>query len=480
MISVMALLSSLAVLILFVIEQREVRAIFEEQKRIGMVIAENIAQWNLRPLYIFGDRLGVEEDIEKRIDRKLIYVVFYDRDNSPFVANDFVWGYESIYTQSHLGQDAGPEDFYSQQIRLEEKESGRVLRILEIEIPIFVEDVEGSPVRWGAIKIGLSLEDMYAEIQQTRLMLFLIGFGGLLLGIGGAAVLAKRITGPIKKLVDGTVKISRGDFPQEIEIDSSDEIGELAQSFKKMSHQLFLTKRRMEVANRRLIQAEKLASIGRLSASIAHEIRNPLTSVKLNIQKVLANDSLNELDKDHLGISQEGISHIENFIKELLNFTRFSELNVDKFSIEQVIDESVKMMKDSLMIKKVVLRKDVAKDLPLVFVDGDKLRQVFMSILRNACEAVNEGGEIIVHVSLVNGKDGKRIKIEISDDGNGIQKEDWEKIFEPFYTTKSTGIGLGLANARKIVEQHKGSIRVKGKKGKGTCFKILIPCEGEI
>lgn len=364
------------------------------------------------------------------------------------------------------------QNYFFESKTLKDKKSQLLLKILEIEAPIFAK---GSPRKWGSIKVGLSLQDMRKEIQKTRLMLILIGAGGLLLGIFGATLLARRITDPIKKLAQGTVEIARGDFSQKMDIHTQDEIGNLAHNFNQMSRQLKLTKERMESAQKKLIQAEKLASIGRISASIAHEIRNPLTSVKLNIQKVLESDQLEEEEKEHLSISQEGIGQIDSFIKELLNFTRVAELNVDRFSIQQIMEESVKMIADSLALKDVRLNKDLAKT-PEVYVDGDKLRQVFLNILANACEAVDKGGKIDISFSCLQEDSDEKVRIEISDDGCGIPEEDWENIFEPFYTTKSSGIGLGLANARKIIEQHGGSIKVKRKQERGACFEIILPC----
>ena len=476
MIYVTALLVALVGIILFVVEEREVRAIFEEQKEKGILTAEYIAQLNYDSV-IFFDNESVEEDIAKRIDKNLIYVVFYDRSFEPFAANEFIKDYYEIFNLSNLDQSAQRGDYFLETKNIAEKKNpGHYLRIMEIEVPIYVE---GSPTRFGSIKIGLSLEEMRAEELKTRLMLILIGCTGLLIGVGGAALMARRITKPLDKLVDGTVKISKGDFTQAIAIDSQDEIGDLAKSFNEMSQQLQLTRRRMEAANRRLIQAEKLASIGRISASIAHEIRNPLTSVKLNIQKVMESESLDSMDKEHLDISQEGIGHIENFIKEMLNFTRVSELQLDYFSVEQIVDESIKMIRNTLKLKDVEIIKEVQGLLSQVLVDGDKMRQVLLNILHNACEAVNKGGKITINLSHLKGRRGRKVRILISDNGPGIPKEDRENIFEPFYTTKSTGIGLGLANARKIIEQHKGSIRAVFEKDRGACFEILIPSEEE-
>jgi len=139
-----------------------------------------------------------------------------------------------------------------------------------------------------------------------------------------------------------------------------------------------------------------------LSATIAHEIRNPLTSVKLNIQKLADNDQL-ERDRKRTTcrLPKEGIEQIEKFIKELLGFTRISVLQPDYFGLDQVIDESLKILLPSLAEKKVQVKKSYQQSLPPAFVDGDKLRQVFLNILRNAYEAVAEGGEIEISLSLV-------------------------------------------------------------------------------
>lgn len=469
------LIMVLLVSILLVIEQREVKAIFEEQKEKGVLIAKNIAYLNL-PAFIQWDDEGVRENIEEQIDENLVYVVFYGRYNNLFVGTSFIEDYKEIYLYSDLGEEVDEKSYLFERKKFEDKKTAHILRILEIEVPIFVR---GSPRRWGSIKIGLSLEEMRAEILKTRLMLIFIGCGGLLIGAFGAVLLARRITGPLKKLVEGTVKISKEDFSQKIDITSQDEIGNLAQSFNDMSRKLLLARERMEVASNKLIQAEKLASIGRISAGIAHEIRNALTSVKLNIQKLVQSDRLDETEKEHLSISQEGIGQMEKFVKELLDFTRVSELNLARFSLEQILDESIKTLADTLELKKVVLEKSYEEGSPQVLVDADKLKQVFLNILRNAFEAVEEKGKINISLSLLKEQEGSKIRVFISDNGCGIPEENRETIFEPFYTTKASGIGLGLPIARKIIEQHKGTIRVKENAAQGTSFEILIPTEEE-
>jgi len=471
--AVLVLLVVLGSLIMYVIEQREVRAINEEQVSRGFIETKYLFQLN-REEFLNYDSNGMEENIKSQIDDNLIYIVFYNRENRPLAANDFVKKHPDIYENSHFESGELQGEYFSELRKIKDEETNRIIRILEIEKPIFVE---GSPVRWGSVKIGMSMQEADEEIQATRFRLILIGGLGLLGGIIGSLLLARSITTPLKKLIDGTVRISKGDFAHTIDVSTRDEIGTLAESFNDMSQQLLLTKQRMETANKRLIQAEKLASIGRISASIAHEIRNPLTSVKLNIQKISGSNCWGKIEKGHLEITQEGIGHIETFIKELLNFTRVSDLNCDYFQFEQIIDSAHKMISDSLELKNIQFHKDIPEELPLLHVDGDRMRQVLLNILRNASEAVDEKGEIKVTVSLLGDGSDKVMRVEISDNGPGIPEKERENIFEPFYTMKSSGFGLGLANAKKIVEQHNGSIRVIDKEGAGACFEILIPCE---
>ena len=467
----MLLLVFLVGTILFVIQRMEVRTIFQEARNRGILTAQYIANMNLRPL-VMWDEETLRTNIESQADDKLVYIVFYDRNGKPRAANRLVAANDDITCCSGLMGQTRPD---SASIRTREvRIRNRDLNILEIELPVFVT---GSPTRWASIKIGYSLEDMRADIRRTRRVLILIGLVGLLVGLAGSSLLAKRITRPLKELVEGTVRISRGDFSRRIQPASADELGGLARSFNDMTSRLLEARERMESANRRLVQAEKLASIGRLSATIAHEIRNPLTSVKLNIQRIAESEHLDEIEREHLGICQEGVGQIEKFIKELLDFTRVPELARERFPLDQVLEESLKMLKDAFRQKRVTVEKSYAQGLPPANVDGDRLRQVFLNLLRNAFEAVDEGGRISVSLAAGGGEEGRTYLVRISDNGAGIPEKDRENIFEPFFTTKSSGFGLGLANARKIVEQHGGSVRVVGKRGRGSAFVVILPRE---
>jgi len=253
MIAITFILIFLVGSILFLIERREVRTIFEETKRRGILMARSIASLNLESL-TFWDAAGIKSNIERETDESLIYVVVYDKFRNPYVFNDLIRDKEDIKGTSRLPEKVSEET--SAAARRDFSLGSKVVPIIEIEVPAFAE---GSPDYWGSVKVGLSLEENQKEIRRTRLMLILIGCSGFLLGLVGAGILAKRITGPLQKLVEGTVRISKGDFTQTISVTSRDEIGDLARSFNEMTRDLLETRRRMEDANRRLIQAEKLA-----------------------------------------------------------------------------------------------------------------------------------------------------------------------------------------------------------------------------
>lgn len=458
--------------VLVVSQGREAAILSEEAEARALLLAESMKDANYQSLFR-PDQAAIQKYVDDHIDEDMPYIIFYDRAGRTYVTGELIPGQGDLGQGSRVLEGVTRDDppFSEEKVI---QIGGRRVRVREIEIPIFPQNEDE---KWASVKIGMSLEPMYAKLREVQKVLLLIAAGGFLLGIAGATLLARRITRPLHRLVEGTVRISKGDFSQAIAIASRDEVSDLARSFNEMTGQLLHARDRMEDANRKLVQHEKLASIGRMAATIAHEIRNPLTSVKLNVQKVAEEESFAETIKAHLGLSLEGIDQIERFIKELLNFTRVQELSLERWPIEQIVEESLKLLRETLARKKVVVETTYAEGLPQIHADGDKMRQVFLNVLRNAHEALEAGGKISIVCEPVEEGGKKKALIRISDNGPGIPEKDRENIFEPFFSTKPSGFGLGLANARKIVEQHNGTIRVGKKRGRGSAFVILIPAE---
>ncbi len=230
------------------------------------------------------------------------------------------------------------------------------------------------------------------------------------------------------------------------------------------------------VMQRSLLQQEKLASIGRLSAGVAHEINNPLTTVLTTVM-LLQEDLAPE---DPLYAELETIAketlRCRKIVASLLDFARQSNLKKETVSVNPIVAESVALARKQAGFKGIQVNPALADGLPEVLADRNQLHQAFINLLVNAIEATPSGGAIDVATFCDPGR--KEIRIVISDTGSGMPKDVLEKIFEPFYTTKPSGTGLGLAITHGIIEQHGGRIDVDSAPGQGTTFMVILPATG--
>jgi len=234
--------------------------------------------------------------------------------------------------------------------------------------------------------------------------------------------------------------------------------------------------RRLKETREQLVHAEKLASLGQLSASIAHEINNPLAGV-LTYTKLLAKKiSGDTLDRgaalDNLAKMESEVSRCSRIIRNLLDFSRQTEPTLRLVDVNQVIEQVLAMVGHQAQLQKVEVMRELSPSLPRVMADFDKLQQVFTNLTLNAIQAMSAGGKLTLRTSAADG----RIRIDVQDTGCGISKENLSKLFTPFFTTKEkgSGVGLGLAVVRGIIERHKGEIEVQSEIGKGTTFSIYL------
>lgn len=276
-------------------------------------------------------------------------------------------------------------------------------------------------------------------------------------------ILSRRIAMPIKDLLRETQSITEGeDIGQNINIKSSDEIGSLAESFNKMLGKL----------EESVTRAKSLEALGALSAGMAHEIRNPLTSIKGYAQYILSEvEDGSEISSDIAVIISE-VDRLNNIIDRFLAFARPSELRLEKSSVNDIINEVVTLIKRDSMLQNIELRIRLGK-LPDIYVDFEQLEQVILNIVINAIQAMEDKGTL--GISTGYDKELSMVEIEISDTGQGISVENRNKIFEPYFTTKDKGVGLGLAICSRIVENHKGFIELESIPMEGSRFIIKLP-----
>lgn len=232
-------------------------------------------------------------------------------------------------------------------------------------------------------------------------------------------------------------------------------------------------------AEKRIREAERLAHIGKLATSLAHEIRNPLSSVKMNSQIILKNIQFDGNDKRRMEIIVHEISRLEKILDEMLDFARPVKLNLEPAPIQAILDSCLEIMEEKFTEQGITVKKRYAPDLPPVALDREKIEQALFNILLNAIEALPEGGRIEATIRQVKGK-GEALQVEISDNGPGISPDDLPFIFDPFFSNKKKGTGLGLSNVKKIIEAHGGSTTVSLRKPHGTCVHLTVPMREKI
>jgi two-component system NtrC family sensor kinase len=351
----------------------------------------------------------------------------------------------------------------------------------------------------GVLDIVLSLESTDKRIRQVKEKFLAFGIITILaISTIIVMVIYRSVNRPVKELVKATQKISSGEFDYDVPLHSEDEIGQLAFSFKRMTERLkeadseikelirTLEQRveertkELKAAQLQLLQSEKLASIGKLSATIAHEINNPLNGIltysKL-IEKKVGRDSLQKEDlekiRNYVVTMIRETERCSSIVRNLLDFARQREpsLRAD-VDVNRLLEDAITFLSNQISLQNVeVVRK--LSDLPGIIADPTQLRQVFFNVLINACEAMPDGGTITVTSRFVPEED--HIYVEVADTGVGIESEYLDKIFDPFFTTKEKGTGLGLSVVYGIVNAHGGKVRVESKKGEGTKITIGLP-----
>ncbi len=230
---------------------------------------------------------------------------------------------------------------------------------------------------------------------------------------------------------------------------------------------------RMET-EKRIRESERLAHIGKLTTSLAHEIRNPLSSVKMNSQIILKNTDFGGNDKRRMEIIIHEISRLERILDEMLDFAKPVKLNLEPASINSVMDACLEIMDARIREKAIAIKKTYRMRLPRILVDHEKIEQAIINVLLNAVEILPEGGNIKIVTKQLRGNGGA-IQVEISDDGPGISTEDLPYVFDPFFSNKKRGTGLGLSNVNRIIEAHGGTGSVSLRKPHGTRVSLTIP-----
>lgn len=346
-----------------------------------------------------------------------------------------------------------------------------------------IADLDGRPV--GMLYVGV-LEKPYAGIRNKAILLFAaLSVMGMSVAIGLGYFLEWKIIAPIARLSDAAAEVSKGNLHPDLGPLEKGEIGVVQRAFATMLEAIRdrETRQKRETESK-LVMAQKLSSVGRLAAGVAHEVNNPLTGVLTCGHLLLQRDDLDEEAREMLKVIVDATERVRRIVKSLLDFSRQTSLSMEPTDINRVVLDTLPLVENQAAIKGVALRFEPGEEIPLVSMDVQQVKSVLLNLLINALDATEAGGSVTVssRVALSMSREGvKRLGVELSvkDTGCGVPPENLEKIFEPFFSTKEVGkgTGLGLAVAYGIVARHGGVIRVQSQVGKGTEFTIWLPLE---
>lgn len=349
----------------------------------------------------------------------------------------------------------------------------------------------------GGLKAVFPMDDLNNLLGRTRwLLFFFLSFDSLLLLLFGSFLLTRTIVRPLKKFVRVAERIADGDLSQRVGYESGNEIGQLSASFDRMADSLEGHVGHLERANRELKQAqqelvrsEKLASVGRLAAGVAHEVGNPLGAI-LGYTDMLINGVDDEGTRsDYLKRIESEIRKIDATVRELLDYSRPSKMEVMDVDVNRVVREAVSLVSHQKTFEKFELEMKFSEDMPPSKADEKQLQQVLINIILNAVDAMSDGGDLEIATESFSPKsplpmwerdrvrEKSQVRISIRDSGCGINDEDLKKVFDPFFTTKEpgSGTGLGLSISQRIIETFGGKIEVESEVGKGSTFTIYLP-----
>lgn len=331
-------------------------------------------------------------------------------------------------------------------------------------------------LKWGLVIQQPATEALHLA-RQMRMQVLMVIAGVLVAAAILAYLYTRRIVNPVRSLVAGIEHFSTGNLKHRISVEAEDEIGTLSAKFNDMADRL------LEFQNK-LRRAERMETLGKMASMISHEIRNPLNSMVINLQiikrEIFKANKINirKINKYYEIVTSE-IARIEKLVKDFLLISKPAEIEKKATDIREIINDVVNSQLAETTLQNVTLECPFRNTEAIIAIDRERMRQVFLNIYLNALQTMPEGGKLKIEVSPIDTLEGYISKswtaIDFTDTGKGIPQEELDKIFDFYYSTKSSGTGLGLTIVQQIIEEHGGHIKVICTIGQGTCIRILLP-----
>lgn len=458
---------------------------------VGLTLTRTLAQGCEQP-FIENDSFRLKEYAKKLI-----------KDEDMYIAYVTIMNNERVLAQMPDNLGEVPQEINK---RIKDNENDYLIQtyynttlnadINDISVPVLIEDR-----KWGTVRVGFSLEHIRKEIYRNTFAIMARGLISIGIGIVVALILSSLVAGPVEKLVKRMEEVEKGGLDQKIgdgktengkiNIFTSNEFVRMNNSFRNMTNSLKENKKELENTLNRLGQKEKMAALGVLIARVAHDIKTPLGIIKSAAQ-IQVDETKDPEDKIKVAPSIiQGVNQIDSMIQDLLYYAKPEQPILRKVYLNNILEKKIQLWESQgLEDQKIRITRKFNRDIPQLLLDEDQIGEITFNMIRNAYEAMPDGGEIIISTDWdlhrdINKSIGREnpvklnrqafVKIEFEDHGIGISKENQKEIFDPFFTTKEKGTGLGLYSVYNRVEGIKGRIDVKSEEGKGTKFTILLP-----
>ena len=318
----------------------------------------------------------------------------------------------------------------------------------------------------GVLLVGSSARER-AELERflLRTAIF-VGCGGIMLALFAAWWATARVTRPVRELAAGASEVAAGNWKAHVAVHSTDEIGQLAVAFNHMTRQL-------AEQRDRLVQAERVAAWRELARRLAHELKNPLFPLQITVENLQRARALGQAEFDEVFAESTGtlLAELENLKRIIARFSDFAKMprpQLETVDLNALARGTMKLFEAQLAAAGVTASLELDEKLPAVEADPEQMTRVLKNLVLNAVDAMPGGGRVTVRTSRRNGW----VRLEVADTGQGLTPEECERLFTPYYTSKTHGTGLGLAIVQSVVSDHGGSISVESEPGQGATFRI--------
>jgi len=400
----------------------------------------------------FNEQLGkVWETVETKEERKILTKI--EREYGSYINSK-----DQVITLYKAGKkDAG--------LRFHHRIRGRFFGILNLCENY--KDIHNK-------KIKRTLAESHAEAKKFRIVAATGIATFIVVGAILAFVLVSQILNPIRRLtMDAAFSGS--------EIELGNDVATLGQEVHDLIENIGRTRTELEHSRERLLRSEKMAVMGKLSAEVAHSIRNPLTSIKMRLFSLQRSLALTPDLKEDFGVVSEEMHRLDDIVQNFLEFSRPPKLEKQKINISDIVDMSLQLLEKRLEHSGIAVQRRRGDSIPMIEADPELLKEVLVNLIINACEAMSDGGRLIIGEKIgVTEKVEQAVFVQISDTGPGVPELIWDKVMEPFFSTKEDGTGLGLSIAKQVIEEHGGQLELRKGETEGATFVVILPVyEGE-